>query len=48
MKKILAGLISGAIGISFANPTDVVKVKLQGQGKGGAPKIYANSMDCYR
>ena len=27
--KILAGLCTGAIGISIANPTDVVKVRLQ-------------------
>lgn len=27
-KKILAGLITGTIGISFANPTDVVKIRL--------------------
>mmetsp|Transcript_40306 Transcript_40306/g.29715 ORF Transcript_40306/g.29715 Transcript_40306/m.29715 type:complete len:148 (-) Transcript_40306:538-981(-) len=27
--KILAGMISGTIGISFANPTDVVKIRLQ-------------------
>lgn len=27
--KIGAGLLSGAIGISVANPTDVVKIRLQ-------------------
>jgi solute carrier family 25 uncoupling protein 8/9 len=27
--KILAGLATGAIGISVANPTDVVKIRLQ-------------------
>ena len=26
--KILAGLITGAIGITCANPTDVVKIRL--------------------
>jgi len=26
--KILAGLMTGAIGISVANPTDVVKIRL--------------------
>jgi hypothetical protein len=26
--KILTGLITGAIGITFANPTDVVKIRL--------------------
>lgn len=28
MTKILAGLCTGAIGISVANPTDVVKIRL--------------------
>jgi solute carrier family 25 uncoupling protein 8/9 len=28
-RKILAGLMSGAIGIAVANPTDVVKIRLQ-------------------
>jgi hypothetical protein len=29
MQKIAAGLVSGAIGISVANPTDVVKIRMQ-------------------
>lgn len=32
-KKILAGLTTGAIGITFANPTDLVKIRLQAEGK---------------
>ena len=28
LTKILAGLMTGTIGISIANPTDVVKVRL--------------------
>jgi solute carrier family 25 uncoupling protein 8/9 len=28
MQKIAAGLVSGAIGISVANPTDVVKIRM--------------------
>jgi len=28
LTKILAGLITGTIGISIANPTDVVKIRL--------------------
>ena len=28
MTKIMAGIITGTIGISIANPTDVVKVRL--------------------
>ena len=27
-EKILAGLTTGAIGIAFANPTDVIKIRL--------------------
>lgn len=32
LQKILAGLATGAIAISVANPTDVVKVRMQAQG----------------
>lgn len=31
--RILAALTTGAIGISIANPTDVVKIRFQGEGK---------------
>lgn len=39
----------GAIGISIANPTDLVKVRLQAEGKlpPGVPKRYYGSMDAY-
>lgn len=50
-QKILTGIITGGIAISFANPTDLVKVKMQGQGVAvlqGQPRQYANSFDCYR
>jgi solute carrier family 25 uncoupling protein 8/9 len=29
LQKIAAGICSGAIGITFANPTDVVKIRMQ-------------------
>jgi solute carrier family 25 (mitochondrial uncoupling protein), member 8/9 len=32
VQKISAGIISGAIGITIANPIDVVKIRLQAQG----------------
>ena len=32
LQKIAAGMATGAIGISIANPTDLVKVRMQGQG----------------
>merc|ERR1712130_879731 len=31
--KVLAGLASGAAAMSIAQPTDVIKIKLQAQGK---------------
>lgn len=48
-KKIAAGLITGFIGISVANPTDVIKIRMQAQGRDpNVPKIYENTIDCYR
>jgi solute carrier family 25 uncoupling protein 8/9 len=48
-KKIAAGFTTGAIAISIANPTDLVKVRLQAEGKlaPGAPRRYAGAMDAY-
>lgn len=48
--KILAGLATGAIGISIANPTDVVKVRMQAQARAVDPSQikYKGSIDCYR
>lgn len=51
LHKIAAGITTGAIAISVANPTDLVKVKLQAQGVGvieGKPPQYKGSIDCYR
>lgn len=31
--RIAAGLTTGAVGIMVANPTDVVKIRFQGEGK---------------
>ena len=48
--KIAAGLLSGAIGITIASPTDLVKVRMQSQGKlppGVAPK-YPSAMSAYK
>ena len=48
-QKILAGLATGAIGISVANPTDLVKIRMQGQGTlPPEQRPYKNSMDCYK
>jgi solute carrier family 25 uncoupling protein 8/9 len=44
-------MITGTIAISVANPTDLVKIKLQAQGAGklqGIPPKYNGSIDCYK
>jgi solute carrier family 25 uncoupling protein 8/9 len=50
VQRILAGLLTGAIGISVASPTDVVKIRLQAEGKKpeGVPKKYNGSIDAYK
>lgn len=51
IQKIATGMTTGAIGITFANPMDMVKIRLQAQGievaKGGTAR-YSGSFDCYR
>jgi solute carrier family 25 uncoupling protein 8/9 len=48
-QRILAGLITGAFGIAVASPTDVVKIRLQAEGKKdpGVPRRYKGSLDAY-
>lgn len=48
-QKILAALLTGAIAIIVANPTDLVKVRLQAEGKlpPGVPKRYSGALDAY-
>ena len=42
-------MLTGAIGISIANPTDLVKVRMQGQGQlPVAERPYTYSIDCYK
>lgn len=48
--KIASGLAAGTIGIAIANPTDVVKIRLQAEGrleKGVQPR-YKGAIDAYR
>ncbi|KAF8396876.1 hypothetical protein HHK36_018511 [Tetracentron sinense] len=47
--KILAAFISGALAIIVANPTDLVKVRLQGEGKlpPGVPRRYSGALNAY-
>jgi len=49
-QRIYAGLITGAFGILVASPTDVVKVRLQAEGKKpeGVPRKYKGSIDAYQ
>jgi len=49
LQKIAAGMATGALGITVANPTDLVKVRMQGQGRlPPAERPYSSSMDCYK
>lgn len=50
LMKIAAGLTTSAIGITFASPTDVVKVRLQAEGRlpAGATRRYNGAIDAYR
>lgn len=47
--KIAAGLTTGALAITIASPTDLVKVRMQAQGKSppGAPKKYPSAFASY-
>lgn len=49
-QRIIAGLLTGAFGIAVACPTDVVKIRLQAEGKkpAGEPKRYKGSLDAYK
>lgn len=48
--KIMAAMATGTIGITVANPTDVVKVRLQSQLRATDPSQikYTSTTDCYR
>lgn len=47
--KIAAGLVTGGLAISVASPTDLVKVRMQSEGKlpPGAPKKYPSAVAAY-
>ena len=49
LQKLAAGVATGAFGITIANPTDVVKIRMQAQARlPEAERPYAGSVDCYR
>ncbi|ACO61286.1 mitochondrial carrier family [Micromonas commoda] len=47
--KVAAGLTTGAVGITIASPTDLVKVRMQAEGKlpEGAPRRYPSAFKAY-
>eukprot|EP00891_Asterochloris_glomerata_P006680 jgi/Astpho2/6680/Aster-05032 len=47
--KVAAGLTTGAVAIAIASPTDLVKVRMQSEGKRspGQPKKYPNAFSAY-
>jgi solute carrier family 25 uncoupling protein 8/9 len=46
--RILSGITTGAIGISVAQPTDVVKVRMQAQSRGTGAVKYNSSIHAYQ
>ncbi|GFZ13281.1 uncoupling protein 2 [Actinidia rufa] len=48
-QKILAAMITGALAIAVANPTDLVKVRLQAEGNllPGATRRYSGALNAY-
>lgn len=50
LNRVISALITGAVGITVACPTDVVKIRLQAEGRkaAGEPRRYNGSIDAYR
>lgn len=49
--RLLAGCTTGAMAVTFAQPTDVVKVRFQAQGRltdSGGVKRYNSTLEAYR
>lgn len=49
--RIMAGCTTGAMAVTFAQPTDVVKIRLQAQSRlleSGSVKRYSSTFDAYR
>ena len=48
--RVIAAMTTGAFGICIACPTDVVKIRLQAEGKKppGVPLKYSGSLDAYQ
>lgn len=49
LSRLLAGCTTGAMAVSFAQPTDVVKVRFQAQARlSDGAKRYNGTMDAYK
>ena len=46
-KRLASGLASGAVGAALANPTDLVKVRMQAFSRPGASR-YRHTLDAFR
>lgn len=49
--RLLAGSTTGAMAVTFAQPTDVVKIRFQAQARlpeSGSVKRYNSTMDAYK
>lgn len=45
--RLLAGVTTGALSVTMAQPTDVVKIRMQGQSTSSA-RIYNSSISAYK
>lgn len=46
--RILAGITTGGLAVLFAQPTDVVKVRMQAEARVGSAPRYSGCIDAYR
>lgn len=46
-KKVVAGACSGSIGSAIANPTDLVKIRMQASGEPGLPPRYSSAFSAF-
>ncbi|XP_043505097.1 mitochondrial uncoupling protein 2-like [Polistes fuscatus] len=46
--RIMAGMTTGALAVLFAQPTDVVKVRLQAGNSGGSAVRYSSTLQAYK
>ncbi|XP_015184393.1 PREDICTED: mitochondrial uncoupling protein 2-like [Polistes dominula] len=46
--RVMAGMTTGALAVLFAQPTDVVKVRLQAGNSGGSAVRYSSTLQAYK